>query len=118
MLQKWRSKFENGRQEVRILNEEKPTSSFFCRRSDLQQVLMYPKHLVYPNGESDRLEIQLEMIRAKKYQQDSDSCDMDMTEACPYNITVNVPLIRTVERGNEVHLMKQKTSETAPDPGN
>ena len=66
---------------------------------------MYPKHLVYPNGESDGVEIQLEMIRAKKY------CDMDMSEACPYNITVNVPLIRTV--------MKKKTSlETAPDPGN
>lgn len=77
---------------------------------------MYPKTLVYPYGENDSTEFQLEMIRARqqKYQcqppqQEDNTCDMDMTEACPVNITLNVPVIPSVEKGKKVLQLMEKT---------
>ena len=86
--------------------------------SKLTQVSMYPKDLVYPPGGE---EVQLEMIRArwKQYcpmfeltEEENGSCDMEMTEAFPVNITLNVPLITSIERGRKVLVMKEKAKET------
>lgn len=92
------------------MNEESAFKSFPFRQSGLKQIPMYPKDLVYPNGENTGVEVQLEMIRALRYQENSsmDGCDMDMTEACPNNITVNVPVIPSVEKGKKIHIMQQK----------
>ena len=85
--------------------------------SKLIQVPMYPKDLVYPPGGE---EVQLEMIRArwKKYrpifeltEEENGSCDMEMTEAFPVNITLNVPLIPSIERGRKILVMKEKVKE-------
>ena len=77
---------------------------------------MYPKTLVYPCGENDTTEFQLEMIRARqeKYQcqppqEEDNTCDMDMTEACPVNITLNVPVVPSVEKGKKVLQLMQKS---------
>lgn len=76
---------------------------------------MYPKDLVYPEGEKG-VEFQLEMIRAKRpvyHQPDvlNDVCDMEMTVAYSNNITLNIPVVASLEKGKEIHVF-QKTKES------
>ncbi len=76
---------------------------------------MYPKHLVYP---SEGVEVQLEMIRAQRpiYRErmtlndseDNGVYDMDMTEAIQGNITLNIPVMSSVERGRTVNVLIDK----------
>ena len=83
-------------------------------KSVMPQLSMYPKDLVYPSGGG---EIQLEMIRAewpvykRKFiftePEDNGVCDMDMTEACFGNITLNIPVLSSVEKGMRVNVMQE-----------
>lgn len=84
-------------------------------RQPMEQRPMYPKHLVYP---SEGVEVQLEMIRAQRpiYRErmtlndseDNGVYDMDMTEAIQGNITLNIPVMSSVERGRTVNVLIDK----------
>ena len=80
---------------------------------------MYPKHLVYP---CEGVEVQLEMIRAQwpiyrermtalNDSEDNGVCDMDMTEAFQGNITLNIPVMSSVERGRTVNVLIDKRKD-------
>ncbi|XP_019850512.1 PREDICTED: formin-like protein 20 isoform X2 [Amphimedon queenslandica] len=77
-----------------------------------KQLIMYPKHLVYPDGVDAKRDVCLEELRASRTRycpSPSPDCDMDMTEAYCGNITVNVPVVASMEKGREVlHLMEHK----------
>ena len=81
-------------------------SPIFIKYRNLKQRVMYPKHLVYPDGEGGR-EVQLEQIRASLSQyryteplakQEEPDCDMEMTVAYPVHITECVPLVKSSDK--------------------
>ena len=84
--------------------------NFYRGKSDRVTVPMYPKHLVYPNGEEEEGPC-LEMIRAmmdryRVEEEDAHEDVMEMTEACPNNITLNIPLVSSIDGGKPIHKMK------------
>ena len=77
---------------------------------------MYPKDLIYPDGEEAKKEFCPEELRATRPRYDlspsrvSPDCDMDMTEAFYGNITMNVPVVASIDKGREVlHLLDRQT---------
>ena len=74
---------------------------------------MYPKELVYPSSGG---ELQLEMIRAQWSMYNNSSteedgiCDMDMTEAFTGNITLNIPVQSSVDKGKIVNVLSENSN--------
>ena len=81
---------------------------------------MYPKHLIYPDGVDAKYDVCLQELRAMRTRycpSPSPDCDMDMTEAYYGNITVNVPVVASMEKGGEVlHLMERKPEKSLGIP--